>query len=86
MKNDALRYKRQFIRTLDPFFDMLLSQRVGMDSQIWISMINRLESSIILNVDQYLGNEVPSKEITTEIVKEIFEDFVQDHLPTLVKN
>lgn len=83
MKNDAQRYKRQFIRTLDPFFDMLLSKRMYVDSVIWISMIHRLESSVILNADQYLGNDLPPRDIMNEIVKEIFENFIQDQLPPI---
>jgi len=79
MQNDVQGFKRQFIRTLDPFLDMFLIKQLTMAPTDWISMIHKLETGIRLHSDQYLGLPLPSQEITLNIIREIFEDFIRDN-------
>jgi hypothetical protein len=79
MQNEAEDYKSLFFHHLKPFLDMLEYQLPGMDSQEWGATVYRIASSVERNPEQYLGRDLPKRELTAQIIREIFEVFIQDH-------
>ena len=69
-------YKKQFNVTLEPFKVMLINRKETLAYHDWRALVERTESSIINNPDQYLGAELPERESLTIIIKNIFEDFL----------
>jgi hypothetical protein len=74
----ALEYKRQFSLMLKPILEMLEHKRHKMNSEDWAVHVIQIEASIINNPDQYIGKELPNVNIVVRIIREIFEDFLQD--------
>lgn len=73
-------YSRKFVHVLEPFFDMLQHLKLQMNYLDWLRIVHRTKSSIILNPDQYLGRDLPSLEIISKIITEIFEGFLKDQV------
>ncbi|HEY8937169.1 MAG TPA: hypothetical protein VIM65_18210 [Cyclobacteriaceae bacterium] len=77
-QDEALEYKRQFSLTLKPVMEMLEHKRNQMNSEDWAIHVIHVEASIINNPDQYIGRELPNINVVDRIIREIFEDFLQD--------
>jgi hypothetical protein len=77
-QEEALEYKRQFSLTLKPILEMLEHKRHQMSSEDWDVHVIQVEASIINNPEQYVGKELPNVNIVVRIIREIFEDFLQD--------
>ena len=79
-QEEFLRYKRQYDWVLKPFFDMLEQKREGMSDDEWSLAVIQLEACIINAPEQYLGHDLPEKDLIGRIIKEIFEDFLEEKL------
>lgn len=77
MQPNVFDYKRQFSHDLIPFLDMLAHRQLQMQYQDWVEMVNRIASSIERNPEQYLGRDLPKHEIISNVIKEIFDDFLR---------
>ena len=77
-QEEAQEYKRQFSLMLKPILEMLKHKRHGMNSEDWDVHVIQVEASIINNPDQYIGRELPNVNVVSRIIREIFEDFLQD--------
>jgi hypothetical protein len=71
-------HKQNFIMALKPFLEMLLHHKSTESVHDWFMMINNLEARIILDPEQYLGQDLPAREVIDEVINEIFEEFVRD--------
>lgn len=69
-------YKYMFQRNLSPFLNMMISLRPEMEVAKWIDMVARISCRVVANPEQYVGKSMPCAEITTMIVHEIFEEFL----------
>jgi hypothetical protein len=69
-------YKKQFNVTLEPFKDMLIERKGTLAYRDWRALVERTESGILKNPDQYLGKDLPEEESLNVIVKNIFEEFL----------
>lgn len=69
-------YKEKFKQALKPFVEMLEYQKSIVSLRNWLTLVETLTERVIQNPDQYLGNDLPSKEIISEIVHGIFDEFV----------
>ncbi|HMG90524.1 MAG TPA: hypothetical protein VK589_10695 [Chryseolinea sp.] len=79
MQTPAENYKSLFFRHLKPFLDMLEFQHTTMDAREWGATVYRIASGVENHPEQYLGKDLPSHEVTTQFIREIFEDFIQLH-------
>lgn len=70
-------YKYMFQKNLSPFLDMMTSLRPEMELNKWIDMVARISYRVIANPEQYVGKNMPCAEITTMIIQEVFEEFVE---------
>jgi len=55
---------------------MLVNKKDKLDKIEWDAFVKRTEDSIIRCPDQYLGQDLPQRDILRALVKEIFIDFV----------
>ena len=58
---------------------MLREQRLQMRLQEWSIQVEIVRLSISRAPEQYLGQEIPSREITLIVVSEIFDEFLSEH-------
>ena len=79
MQTPAENYKSLFFLHLKPFLDMLEFQHAAMDTREWEATVYRIASGVENHPEQYLGKDLPSHEITAQLIREIFEDFIQAH-------
>jgi hypothetical protein len=71
-------YDKDSIRiVLAPMFELLLYKKQKLSHEEWLAFVARTESSIIQSPQQFLGNDLPSKSIIDESVKEIFIEFLE---------
>ncbi len=78
--DDVTIYKVKFNRKLAPLKAMLVNKKSRMNVNAWRSLILKTEERIILNPVEYLGEELPSSETTSLILKIIFSEFVAREL------
>ena len=78
MDPEIVTYKKQFNVTLEPFKAMLINRKETLADHDWRALVERTESSILRNPDQYLGTELPEQESLTIIVRNIFRDFLDN--------
>ena len=69
--------KATFRMALAPMFELLLYKKQQLSQADWLSFVTMTESSIILNPQQFLGNELPVSAVTTNLVQDIFKEFLQ---------
>ena len=74
-------HKRFFRITLWPYLEMLLSKQSDHPLEVWLNMIDQTRARIISNPQQYLGNELPSLDVTTQLITKVFEDFIVKSVP-----
>jgi hypothetical protein len=79
MKKNPNGHEAQFNKLLYPFLLMLASKRDQISQDEWLRLVERTKNSIIWNPDQYLGNQLPSKDLIKIIVTDIFDDFLGEH-------
>jgi hypothetical protein len=78
MNPEIITYKKQFNLILEPFKVMLMDRKETLAYQDWRALVERTESGILRNPDQYLGTELPEQESLAIIVKNIFQDFLEN--------
>ncbi|HMI67056.1 MAG TPA: hypothetical protein VK517_13515 [Cyclobacteriaceae bacterium] len=76
MNPEIVLYKEQFNATLDPIKAMLIDKKNRLSYEDWRAFVDRTESSILRNPDQYLGSELPEQESLNFIVNGIFREFL----------
>ena len=80
MQAEIEQYKGRFLRTLDPFLNLLASKQIEINREEWSSLVQRLESNATLHSEQYLGKDVPNQAVTVTIVREILNDFIRHRI------
>ena|GEM_PF-1129634 len=84
MQIPAENYRTIFFHHLKPFLDMLEYQQTVMDAREWGATVYRIASGIESNPGQYLGLDLPNHEVTIQLVRDIFDEFIQVHPPLIV--
>lgn len=72
-------YKNLFKSNLEPFLDMLENKQANSDPHRWRERVSWLAACVAGNPEQYVGQEMPVRNIAIEIIDEIFEDFLREH-------
>jgi len=68
--------KQEFQVRLLPVMDLLDHKRSVLPHEDWIAFTGRTKTSIVNNPIQFLGQDLPDKEITTELVESIFSEYI----------
>ncbi|SKC83297.1 hypothetical protein [Ohtaekwangia koreensis] len=80
MTNNGRDLKRVYIPMLQPYFEVLEHLETKMNHDQWINYVERTVEYICNDPEQYLGNNIPSKEVVAEIIREVFEEFLSSHV------
>ena len=70
-------YRIRFNRTLEPVKVMLVNRKNKLPHTQWLDFVELTRSSIISRPEEYLGRELPSREILSRVVDGIFADFLR---------
>jgi len=77
MDPEILYYRRKFNNALEPIKVMLVDKKRELTLQTWLTFVNQTRDRVLINPDQYLGDQLPPAELMTQVVNDIFRDFVK---------
>jgi hypothetical protein len=70
-------YKRKFRNALQPLFVMLIHRKVKMDHIEWRRYVQRTMTRVKENPQEFLGVDIPSPNLVSDIVDDIFFEFIK---------
>jgi hypothetical protein len=77
MDPETLYYRRKFNHALQPIKVMLVDKKKKQTLSTWLTFVNQTRDRVLVSPHQYLGEQLPSTELLTQIVKDIFSEFVK---------
>lgn len=77
MDRETAYYRRKFNTALEPIKVMLVNKKRTQTLATWLAFVNRTKSSVLSRPTEYLGDNLPPKEKTDEIVDSLFSDFLR---------
>lgn len=77
MDRETAYYRRKFNTALEPIKVMLVNKKRTQTLQTWLAFVNKTKSSVLERPAEYLGSNLPPKEMTDEIVDSLFSDFLK---------
>jgi hypothetical protein len=77
MDPETLYYRRKFNHALEPIKVMLVDKKKKLTLSTWISFVNQTRDRVLVSPHQYLGDQLPPVGLLTQIVMDIFSDFVK---------
>lgn len=77
MDPETLYFRRKFNNALEPIKVMLVDKKKKLTLASWITIVNQTRDRVLLQPDQYLGEQLPPHEHMVNIVNDIFRDFVK---------
>jgi hypothetical protein len=70
-------YRRKFNTALEPIKVMLVSKKRTLTLATWLAFVNKTKSRVLSSPTEYLGEKLPEKDLTNEIVDSLFSDFLK---------
>jgi len=70
-------YRRKFNTALEPIKVMLVNKKRNQSLQAWVTFVNRTRARVLSKPNEYLGDNLPPAEMTSEIVDSLFSDFLK---------
>jgi hypothetical protein len=77
MDRETAYYRRKFNTALEPLKVMLVNKKRTLTLQSWMAYVNKTKTSVLSSPAEYLGNQLPPKEMTDQIVDSLFSDFLR---------
>jgi hypothetical protein len=77
MDRETAFYRRKFNTALEPLKVMLVNKKRTQTLQTWMAFVNKTKASVLERPEEYLGENLPPKELTHEIVDALFSDFLR---------
>lgn len=77
MDRETAYYRRKFNTALEPIKVMLVNKKRTLTLATWITFVHKTKSSILTRPNEYLGNNLPPAEKTTEIIDSLFSEFLR---------
>jgi len=77
MDRETAYYRRKFNTALEPIKVMLVSKKRTLTLATWMAYVNKTKASVIESPAEYLGDNLPAKELTDQIVDSLFSDFLR---------
>jgi hypothetical protein len=77
MDRETAYYRRKFNTALEPIKVMLVNKKRTLTLATWMAYVNKTKASVIDRPVEYLGDNLPAKEITDKIVDSLFSDFLR---------
>ena len=78
LRKKAKVYKRRFDAKLKHIKVILIASLKTMSSDEWNTFLEETKDAIIKNPTDFLGDHIPSTEITKEAINHVFSGFLQD--------
>lgn len=76
MDRETKHYKRIFKNALEPIIVMLRDRRSTMTILSWNKFVQQTRAHIIENPVEFIGDDLPNKNLLVEIVEIIFNEFL----------
>ena len=70
-------YKRRFRNALQPLFVMLIHRKSDMDNWEWKRYVTTVMSRVKEKPNEFLGPDIPSPSLMSDIVDDIFTEFIR---------
>lgn len=81
MTEDIKVIKQKVNAEIQPLKEMLSHRYDPVKKKEWLQFIAKTKNSIIQHPDQYIGMEIlPSPEILSELLNEIFDDYIKRYI------
>lgn len=77
MDRETAYYRRKFNTALEPIKVMLVNKKRTLTLATWMLFVNKTKESVLERPVEYLGANLPEKEITDSIVDSLFSDFLR---------
>ena len=77
MDRETAYYRRKFNTALEPLKVMLVDKKRTLTLATWMAFVNKTRTSVLESPKEYLGENLPAKELTNEIVDSLFSDFLR---------
>jgi hypothetical protein len=77
MDRETAYYRRKFNTALEPLKVMLVNKKRTLTLQSWMAYVNKTKTSVLSSPVEYLGNQLPPKEMTDQIIDSLFSDFLR---------
>lgn len=72
------KYKSKFRYSLRPFFVMIKGKRKAMSDSEWSHYVDDLKAHVLSNPIEFLGEDLPDQNLTTNVVDDVFDEFVKE--------
>jgi hypothetical protein len=72
------KYKSTFRYFLRPVFAMLAAKRKASEAAEWLAMVQKVRQGVEQNASEFLGHDLPEKNLLRDILDEIFHDFMKE--------
>jgi hypothetical protein len=72
------KYKRIFRRNLQPLFAVLVARRRSTDKVSWTQLVDETLRHVIDNPEEYLGCDLPNRQLMRDVIDEIRSDFLKE--------
>jgi hypothetical protein len=77
-KANAARFKRKFDSLLRHIKLILINYQSTLPNEEWVKLIYETRESIKFHPEEYLGPDLPSQEIVSAAINQVFEGFLRD--------
>jgi hypothetical protein len=77
MDRDTTYYRRKFNTALEPIKVMLVNKKRTLTLATWMAYVNKTKASVLESPVEYLGDNLPAREVTNQIVDSLFSDFLR---------
>ena len=77
MDRETAYYRRKFNTALEPIKVMLVNKKRTLTLATWMAYVHKTKASVIESPIEYLGDNLPNKEVTDQIVDSLFSDFLR---------
>ncbi len=77
MDRETAFYRRKFNTALEPIKVMLVNKKRTLTLATWMAFVNKTKTSVLESPTEYLGENLPEKELTNQIVDSLFSDFLR---------
>jgi hypothetical protein len=72
------KFKTKFRYALKPVFAMLVHKQKEMDRREWVAMVMKIRNSVQGNPSEYLGTDLPDKDLLNDVLEELFHEFQRE--------
>jgi hypothetical protein len=77
MDRETAFYRRKFNTALEPIKVMLVNKKRTQTLATWMAYVNKTRASVLQRPEEYLGDNLPERELTHQIIDSLFSEFLK---------